>query len=84
MSIARRNLPRIWRNVDESEARRHDAELRRSLSLYLGPGAVRHTREQLAYDGYDLVGAIGGFLGLTLGASAMSLYDWIATRFACK
>ncbi len=36
---------------------------------------LQATSEVLAYDFYDLVGNVGGFLGLFLGVSILSLYD---------
>ncbi len=45
------------------------------LRLYLSPAGVLHKHEVLIYDMGDLVGDIGGFLGLFLGASIVSLYD---------
>ncbi len=34
------------------------------------------------FDGYDLVGNVGGYLGLTLGASILSIYDALAAAAA--
>ncbi len=45
------------------------------LRLGLAPGGVTHTTEVLSYDFYDFVGNVGGFLGLCLGASILSIYD---------
>ncbi len=44
-------------------------------AFYLAPGAIMSNTEVLAYDFYDLVGNIGGFLGLFLGVSILALFD---------
>ncbi len=43
--------------------------------INLVPGAIMVETEVMAYDIYDLVGNVGGFLGLFLGASILSLFD---------
>jgi hypothetical protein len=45
------------------------------LDLYISAAAIRTDSEKLVYDFYDLVGNIGGFLGLLLGWSLLSVYD---------
>ena len=44
-------------------------------AFYLAPGALMSNSEVLAYDFYDLVGNVGGFLGLFLGVSILALFD---------
>ncbi len=46
-----------------------------SVAFFLSPGGVMSNNEVLAYDEYDLVGNVGGFLGLFLGFSILSLFD---------
>ena len=43
--------------------------------INLVPGAIMVETEVMAYDIYDLVGNVDGFLGLFLGASILSLFD---------
>ncbi len=50
------------------------------IDIFLSPGGVTEDTEVLNYDGYDLVGNVGGFLGLFLGASFLSLYDLTVAR----
>ncbi len=46
-----------------------------SISLFLDPDGITVDSEVLAFDFYDLMGNVGGFLGLFLGASILSMYD---------
>ncbi len=48
--------------------------------FFLAPGGIVTEKEILVYDGYDLIGNIGGFLGLFLGASILSMYDHLRER----
>ncbi len=50
------------------------------IGIFLTTGGVTEHTEVLSYDGYDLVGNMGGFLGLFLGASILSVYDILAAR----
>ncbi len=43
------------------------------LVLYLTPGEVPSHRDVLAFDWMDLIGIVGGFMGLFLGWSVLSL-----------
>lgn len=43
--------------------------------MFLASGGVPHEEEVLVFDLLDLVGNIGGFLGLFLGASLLSMLD---------
>ncbi len=45
--------------------------------FFLAPGGVLIESEILVYDMYDLIGNVGGFLGLFLGASILSMYDGV-------
>ena len=45
------------------------------IGLYLASGSVDHAKEVLVFDLMDLIGNVGGFLGLFLGASIMSVFD---------
>ncbi len=45
--------------------------------FFVAPGGVLLEKELLVYDLYDLVGNVGGFLGLFLGASILSMYDGV-------
>ncbi len=45
--------------------------------FYLAPGGLIVEKEILVYDFYDLIGNVGGFLGLFLGVSVLSIYDGI-------
>ena len=49
--------------------------MHQSLVLYLAPGALPVETEVRVFDFLDLVGNVGGFLGLLLGASFLSLLD---------
>ena len=51
-----------------------------SLVLFLSPESIVHQTEVLSYDFYDLIGNIGGFLGLLMGASILSLWDVATNR----
>ncbi len=46
-----------------------------SLGLNLSPGGLFRQREVLVFDALDLIGNVGGFLGLLLGASVLTLLD---------
>lgn len=48
------------------------------LGFYLT--SVTEEREVLAFDGLDLVGNVGGYLGLLLGFSAMSVCGFILRK----
>ncbi len=43
--------------------------------LFLSSGGVPYEEEVLVFDFFDLIGNIGGFLGLCLGASILSMFD---------
>ncbi len=45
--------------------------------IFLAPGGLVLEKEILVYDFYDLIGNVGGFLGLFLGVSLLSIYDGI-------
>ncbi len=45
------------------------------VHFYLGASGVLYEEEVLVFDFLDLVGNVGGFLGLLLGASLLSLFD---------
>ncbi len=45
------------------------------IGLYLASGSVDHAKEVLVFDLMDLIGNVGGFLGLFLGASIMTVFD---------
>lgn len=48
----------------------------------LSSGGVTVEEDVVLFDGYDLVGNVGGYLGLTLGASILSIYDALAAAAA--
>ncbi len=57
------------------------------LTLYLASGRLQTQKEVLVFDLLDLIGNVGGFLGLFLGASIMTMFDegkMLAERFLCK
>ncbi len=43
--------------------------------MFLSPKATSAETEVLAYDFYSLVGDVGGYLGLLLGVSLLTLFD---------
>ncbi len=43
--------------------------------VFLSPKATSAETEVLAYDFYSLVGDVGGYLGLLLGVSLLTLFD---------
>ncbi len=45
------------------------------VQLFLGASGVPYEEEVLVFDFLDLVGNVGGYLGLFLGASFLSLFD---------
>ncbi len=45
------------------------------IGLYLASGSIDHSKEVLVFDVMDLIGNVGGFLGLFLGASIMTVFD---------
>ncbi len=49
--------------------------MRQALTLYLAPGAIPVETEVQVFDFLDLVGNVGGFLGLLLGASILTIMD---------
>ncbi len=46
-----------------------------SLGLYLAPSGVIMKREVLVFDTLEMIGNVGGYLGLLLGWSVMSLVE---------
>ncbi len=50
------------------------------LWFYLAPDGVITEKEILVYDLDDLLGNIGGSLGLFLGASILSMYDTLKSK----
>ena len=46
-----------------------------SVGLYMIRPTMEVTEEELIFSGMDLVASVGGYLGLYLGASIMSLYQ---------
>ncbi len=56
-----------------NEWSRHNYSL--GLSIYLSPEGLKERTEVLQFDALDLVGNIGGFLGLLLGWSALSVLE---------
>ncbi len=63
--------------MDETVPFRFDPYYNLMAIFFLAPGGVLLEREMLVYDFYDLVGNVGGFLGLFLGASILSMYDGV-------
>ncbi len=57
--------------LTEEDLSRFDLE----VGVFLSPNGVPAHTQVLAYDGHALVGNVGGFLGLFLGASILSIYD---------
>ena len=45
------------------------------LSLIYSKSEITIATDKLFYDGYDTIGDIGGYMGLLLGASLLSIYD---------
>ncbi len=43
------------------------------VSIYLSPLGIRDNREVLVFDMLEMIGNIGGYLGLLLGWSVMSI-----------
>ncbi len=52
------------------------------LVLYLSPGEIPYVEEVYMYNLLDFVGNVGGFLGLLLGASLISLFDQAMTTLS--
>jgi len=50
------------------------------FALYLSPNGVIISKETMAYDFQDFIGDVGGFLGLFLGASLLSVYDEVRQK----
>jgi hypothetical protein len=50
------------------------------MGFFLSPNGVTRRMEVLVYDANYLIGNIGGFLGLFLGASLLSIYDSILEK----
>jgi hypothetical protein len=46
------------------------------VHLYLSEGSLQYQEEVLVFDFNDLVGNVGGYLGLLLGTSLLSMLDW--------
>lgn len=47
------------------------------INIMLKPGGMPYREEVFVFNRLDLVGNIGGFMGLLLGASLLSLYDFV-------
>ncbi len=47
-----------------------------NIGFFLAPTGVTLKREVLVFDALELIGNVGGYLGLLLGWSAMSLVRW--------
>ena len=45
------------------------------IGVYLNQPTIEITREELIFSGTDLIASVGGYLGLCLGASFMSMYQ---------
>ncbi len=54
--------------------------LLQTLALMLATGGLVTETEVTLFDGLDLVGNVGGYLGLLLGASVLSIYDEVFLR----
>ena len=54
------------------------------VMVWLTPIPDQVETEIVVYDFYDLIGDIGGFLGLLLGASLLSMYDEARRYFQRK
>ncbi len=50
------------------------------VSFFLHPGGLISEREIITYDIDSLVGNVGGFLGLFLGASCLSIFDSLVNK----
>ena len=48
------------------------------VSLYSTQATKEVTTEAVIFNGIDLVASVGGYLGLYLGASIMSIYNVVA------
>ncbi len=54
------------------------------VGIFLAPTGVTEKQEVLVFDALELIGNVGGYLGLLLGWSAMSLVDWYFKRTCQK
>ena len=48
------------------------------LNLIYSKSEITIAKDVVFYDGYDTIGDIGGYMGLLLGASLLSIYDSVS------
>ncbi len=53
-----------------------------SLRVYLLPVGVTYQKEVLVFDGLDMVANVGGYLGLLLGWSCLTIFEAASNKFA--
>ena len=53
------------------------------VDMFFAKSEVIQEREVLIYDFYDMVGDVGGYLGLLLGVSLLSIYE-VIVNFGMK
>ena len=53
-------------------------EFNLQVALYSNQATKEVTKESIIFNGIDLVASVGGYLGLYLGASIMSIYHVVA------
>ena len=66
---------RVTKLMEESYDYRISPQYTQLMVLNLRPGGTPVETEVLVFDLFDLVGNVGGFLGLFLGASLLTLLD---------
>ena len=80
-SYTRYNLVQVHHGLDDrSSGDRQSSTHKLVLTLSPKSTAVRVETEELTYDLSNVLGDVGGALGLLLGASVVSAYDWLKER----
>ncbi len=65
--------------MDDSHAQSKNSSFNQILNVYIVSGGTSFSEEVFVFDFLDMVGNIGGFLGLFLGVSILSIYDLAST-----
>ena len=65
--------------MDDSHAQSKNSSFNQILNVYIVSGGMSFSEEVFVFDFLDMVGNIGGFLGLFLGVSILSIYDLAST-----
>ncbi len=65
--------------MDDTQAQSENSSFNQALNIFIASGGMPYSEEVLVFDFLDMVGNVGGYLGLFLGISILSIFDLATT-----